>query len=951
MGILSVFRVLGTGTFTNRLSRLALPLFLALGVLTPVVASTGQAGAASPPATTYTASETIPVPPASSYAGSGGGDGWGLAMTPTAVYNVFHHQGTLQVACHLQSNASPCWSPETITDASGNGFATSGQPGLWMDQATGHLFVYATRASDLTGGVVCIDTTVAATNTDPFCGFTPLTAIGDAPLSSRGISVISDPAVVGTHWYAFNYVNGSGVTGSRNELLCFDLTTFSACSSQPFSVGLGTGTITAHSFPPPAVAAIGSQVIVPVTVGSTDELACFNGSTMATCTGAWPVPLGFSYDSNYGAPFPLLSPTGSITGLCLPTGSDPCFDLAGTPTTTPAGMASAIPASSGWNGPGFVLGPRIYVPNGNSDSVSCYDASTSAECTNFPKSFSNLGLLYTVNADPQRPTCIWVNSDNGASQIQNFDAYTGGACGQGPIRVLASSFVVPSQLCVPYSYTSLQVQSPSPSSYTSGSVAFENGDATPISGIPNQPLDATGTANLAGLNLSTNVGLPEFLITLLGAQGTPSQVVVQLTWTGANDPSCTPTGGGTTSAACQRQYVFVHGIHGNFKQYISAVADTGVSGPNFASLLHSLHQLCPSENNVHVFDYYHDIGDAVSGSFICQAGSAPADTNVGPLYLDHGSLSNDACNGNAALALDATHLDQYMSNLESAYPEAPVTLLANSMGGAIARGWLRLAQADSPTDTTLSAVDSVVFLEGAQQGSIWAGIAELPGGRPLYDLVTYDLATYAPVLGTDLANLNLNPNDPGIKDLAPQSAWYNSVNSVAPPSSVAYFNFAADIHITLNINYFFGQFQLTSLGLGDYVMLPGNSSPTAEPALGGEDFLPGGRNIPNIHQFILSDAHKATYNIVIGPASAALAFGLIALGSTFGGRAGAFVGALLAIATVLPLAATTDPTDHFNLPSNTGNHKVFVTSCNGAGIETPTAAILGIVADPQDACP
>ena len=83
---------------------------------------------ADPPAptVTYTNTQTIPVPPASSYAGSGGGDGWGLAFSDTEVYNVFHHQGTLQVACHLQSDASACYDPVTLQDAS---HTTSVRPG------------------------------------------------------------------------------------------------------------------------------------------------------------------------------------------------------------------------------------------------------------------------------------------------------------------------------------------------------------------------------------------------------------------------------------------------------------------------------------------------------------------------------------------------------------------------------------------------------------------------------------------------------------------------------------------------------------------------------------------------------------------------------------------------------------------------------------------------------
>jgi hypothetical protein len=150
-------------------------------------------------AASYSATETVPVPAASSYQGSGGGDGWAVALSPQDVFNVFHHSGELQVACHRQSDATPCWGPDTITDATDGNFATSGQPGLYFDQALGRLYVYATREADETGGVVCIDTAQAASNNDPFCGFTPLTPPGQAPLQS-GISAISNPVVVGSRW-------------------------------------------------------------------------------------------------------------------------------------------------------------------------------------------------------------------------------------------------------------------------------------------------------------------------------------------------------------------------------------------------------------------------------------------------------------------------------------------------------------------------------------------------------------------------------------------------------------------------------------------------------------------------------------------------------------------------------------------------------------------------------
>lgn len=365
---------------------------------------------------------------AAAFRGSGGGDGWAVALSSSAVFNVFHHDPELQVACHFQADAEPCWEPETITDDSGNPFATSGQPGLWLDQATGKLYVFATRWSDQRAGVVCIDTVEAFTNPDPFCGFTALTGEEESP-PEGSISTVSDPTLVGSRWFAFNYVNGAPIAGSKNKLLCFDVGTHAPCPGQPFAVSTESGAAESGAYPPPAVAGIGSKVIVPLRFsGGEDQLACFDGTTESACPGAWPVDVGV-YDSEYGAAFPLLDGSGGLIGLCLPTGIDPCYSLTGASVATPSGMPEAVPKNSGWNGPGVVLGTKVYVPNGLYDAVDCYDYATDAPCASYPLQLTELGLLYTVSRDPERPGCLWVNSDDGTAQIQNFEAATGnGIC-------------------------------------------------------------------------------------------------------------------------------------------------------------------------------------------------------------------------------------------------------------------------------------------------------------------------------------------------------------------------------------------------------------------------------------------------------------------------------------------------------------------------------------------
>ena len=76
-------------------------------------AVTVQTGPVAAETTTYSATETIPVPPASTYQGAGGGDGWAVTLHPDdSVYNVFHHATTFRVACQRQSDASACYIPK-----------------------------------------------------------------------------------------------------------------------------------------------------------------------------------------------------------------------------------------------------------------------------------------------------------------------------------------------------------------------------------------------------------------------------------------------------------------------------------------------------------------------------------------------------------------------------------------------------------------------------------------------------------------------------------------------------------------------------------------------------------------------------------------------------------------------------------------------------------------------
>ena len=506
-------------------SRLGVAAASAVCMAATVIAISGPAAAGSA-TVTFSASVTLPAQPSSNFAGSGGGgDGWGVALSSTKVYNVFHHLSSLNVECHVQSDASVCSGyPKTITDGSSNNFATSIAPGMYLNQANGYLYVPVVRTSDFTGGIACINTKSSSPN--PFCGFTALTPAGDSP-NGNGLS---DPVQIGTKWYVFNEVSGSP-TGAQDKMLCFSLKTFAACPGQPYAYNYGAFQLSPFSYSYPMGFA-GTNLYTQL-VGSSDKLGCFDTLTHAACAGAWPVTVAGAGE----APFPKLNAAGAPVGICLHITGTPCFTPNGAVSPTPAALPAAIGAGYQYDGQPVVLGARVYVASNATNSVDCFNFATNQSCPNFPHAFSNLSLLYTVNRDPFRSSCLWVNADNGADQIQNFDAFSAGACADAPYRVFAATIVASPHQCLPATYTSLSVVSPSYTTYTSGTVDFQNSNGVPIAGIATHHL-VKGKTSLKDLHLSTNDKLPQFLITLNGTAPGLKSITVKVEWAGKYDPVC-----------------------------------------------------------------------------------------------------------------------------------------------------------------------------------------------------------------------------------------------------------------------------------------------------------------------------------------------------------------------------------------------------------------------------
>ncbi|MCL5444687.1 MAG: hypothetical protein M1121_01305 [Actinobacteria bacterium] len=364
-----------------------------------------------------------------------------------------------------------------------------------------------------------------------------------------------------------------------------------------------------------------------------------------------------------------------------------------------------------------------------------------------------------------------------------------------------------------------------------------------------------------------------------------------------------------------RTVVFVHGINGRFNQFECR----NLKGGFKAILL----KICdnPYAFNVLPFAYYQDMGYASSTGPPCSAngGMPPPDQYTGLLYVDPNSISADICDSKGALAFSSAALDKELSNLPG-----PASVVANSMGAAIARGWLTIAWDDAHTDArepyvdnSLTNVDSVVFLQGAQAGSWAAGAGEALNS---YNSFVAPLLDQLMVATSSAAGLDVNR--PGVIDVAPVSRWYRSVNTVLPspgvPRRPAYFNFYSNLNLNFVLQILWASVSLGSVDVGDTVMLPGSNNPTSTPLLGGAKFLPGNQQTATRHQFAMNA------NLTVNPADA--------------------ISGVNAISTILY-----DPVTHLNFPNKTGI--VDVQSCiPSAGRISAADQVLAILDNPKGAC-
>ncbi|MGH2444275.1 MAG: hypothetical protein ACRDFX_14055, partial [Chloroflexota bacterium] len=371
-----------------------------------------------------------------------------------------------------------------------------------------------------------------------------------------------------------------------------------------------------------------------------------------------------------------------------------------------------------------------------------------------------------------------------------------------------------------------------------------------------------------------------------------------------------------TQVAPRRQVVWVHGINENFQKILLGSWD---------NLLRPIQQRYSASNLV-LFPYFQDSAYALNpGPGGCDSspvtGNPPPDLR-GKAYIPvndgTSSIAIDQCDSESDLGLNATKLDDTLRAV--ADPQHDTAVMGYSMGGAIIRGWMALAQRTA--DPTLNHVDTAIFVQGAQQGSYLAGYYASALHHGIFD---------APVVGGlaagALARWGVHAHRPAIEELAPQSAWYTDpglgINTQSVPPNLHYFNFYSDIGLKLYVSIGFKPVEfdktLAQVGFGDTVLLPGQDSPTATPADGGARFLPGGVPAPDRYQWSMPSQHSVN------------------VASPFSAKSDAS-------------GVLDDPRTHLNLSANFANGVVTVADCQTGQQVTPADQILSILANPAHAC-
>lgn len=277
----------------------------------------------------------------------------------------------------------------------------------------------------------------------------------------------------------------------------------------------------------------------------------------------------------------------------------------------------------------------------------------------------------------------------------------------------------------------------------------------------------------------------------------------------------------------KRAILFLHGTTGDFRERDFVV----------------LRDLVEARYEMLNYRFYEDRGNAIVGDsrFTCEAdGQRPLPAFDSAVFSAHGLEPDQPdpppgiCDSNDSIELNSVLLDADIAVLLEEFDR--VTLVSNSGGAAIVRGYL--AYAAAAETGTLRGVDLSVSLEGVQAGtylaSLLSGAAVVRPDQPISSWVRHLFwSTVKPALLHD-------PRRPAFKDVTPGGDFQRFVaRAEAIPNEPHYLNVAGDLVVNVRHFLLFWEFRDPDvIEVGDFVMLPGLDDPAEPHRLGGARFLP-----------------------------------------------------------------------------------------------------------------
>lgn len=423
----------------------------------------------------------IPATPGSSFQGDAGGDGFNIAHANGHVYNVFHHEYSVRVNCHDELTAELCsyngtsW-PIEVSSEIGTGMYSY----AFINTAETRLYVWAVDRGT-SGGIQCMELSDGSD-----CGYQVLSEVhvdGDNQIVPLGTNYYVDwgsGAAIGNHVYtAFADLAG------QTWLACFDLKREEPCEEAAYQTSTLIPGVAANElslFSGPHTIAYGKLVYTDFYNFETSisVVDCWDSETLEVCEGSWPVE-----DVNQSSWMPILNTSGKIVTLCS-LGETTCIDSkTGDSVETPAHLEgiSATLDLGAFIGNSVIVGKRVVTigsgVNGEGDEILCFNYSSTEVTSCGSLDLPDTAFLYSLDKDPNRPTCIWINADEGESQITNFDVLTMQTGCSGSLRTSLIQLSTKSEACDVTNWKSLTIKSPASWDSATVSVKDVNGDALP----------------------------------------------------------------------------------------------------------------------------------------------------------------------------------------------------------------------------------------------------------------------------------------------------------------------------------------------------------------------------------------------------------------------------------------------------------------------------------------